>query len=415
VNTTSHDHHPQSNPISIPELLELLGKQTVFIKWPLGSKGTKRQWGNLTIAHMTPAYLKSVAGGNVGVALGEKSGNLIALDVDNDEMVAPFIAANPILKATLQTHGARGRVFWLRMAGIYPPKTKKLKNQSGEDCGEFRSNGSQSIIYGKHPSGKAYEVMNRAKPFTVDFASIVWPQEISNPPILETRLAHTGTEEPEDTEDTEEPEESEEVLAWLFFVHSVEDVLRVSKPSSPHQNYPLALVLARGVKALEAQRKKPFSPEEHQDIHNRWIMEAAPFLRPGQSKGDYFMEYLNAYRLAKYPLGSLKMGQALHAAKQNPLPPDALTWTENPEIRVLAALCRELQKMEGEKPFFLSARTVQTIFKHPSHAIGARWLRSFCVMGILTEIEKGKGFKASRYRYCGPVETTHAPLQSKKS
>ena len=148
----------------------------------------------MTIADMTPAYLKSLAGGNVGVALGEKSGNLVALDVDADELVGPFIAANPIFKTTLQTHGARGRVFWLRMAGGYPRTTKKLKDQACEDCGEFRSNGGQTIIHGIHPNGKAYEVVNCARPVTVDFASIVWPSQISNPPKLETELRVSGTE-----------------------------------------------------------------------------------------------------------------------------------------------------------------------------------------------------------------------------
>ena len=227
---------------------------------------------------------------------------------------------------------------------------------------------------------------------------------ISNPPKLEPEAQLTGTEEPEDTEEPEEPDETEEVSEWLFSVHSIEDALRVSKPTQLHQNYRLALVLARAVKALETLRGSSFSPKEHQDIHNRWLEGAAPFLRPGQSKEDYFMEYLNAYQLAKYPLGSAAVAKAMDAAKQNPLPPDALPWASNPDTRLLAAICRELQKSAGEAPFYLSARTVQRIFQHQTHATGAKWLRSFCVMQILTETEKGKGLRASRYRYCGPLE-----------
>jgi hypothetical protein len=385
--------------VNVSEWRELLGHDVLLLAWPKGSKGTKRKWGNLTVDSMTPAYLKKLERGNIGVALGEKSGNLVALDVDTDEMIQPFLTANSFLKDTLQTHGARGRVFWIRMAGEYPHATKRLKNDSGEDCGEFRSNGSQSIIHGIHPSGKAYAIVNHAKPVIVEFASIIWPTEITNPPKLETQLPVTATEDTEDTEDTKDTDESEEGAVWLFSVHSVEDALRISTPTMPHQNYRCALVLARAVKAVEAQAGKPFTPEQHRDIHNQWLIRAAQFLRPGQTKEDYFMEYLNAYKLAKYPLGSVVMAQAIEAAKKNPLPPDMLTWTDNPDVRLLAAICRELQSMAGNEPFYLSARTVQNIFKHDTHATGAKWLRSFCVMQILDEVEKGKGMRASRYRF----------------
>jgi len=352
---------------------------------------------------MTPAYLNKLEHGNIGVALGTKSGNLIALDVDEDSLVAPYLALNPFLHDTLQTHGARGRVFWLRMAGSYPPKTVKLKTQTGKDGGEFRSNGSQSIIQGIHPAtGKPYQVVKMAKPLVVDFARIVWPPEISNPPRLQAQLPVTATEEPEepeDTEETKESDESNEVAAWVFSVHSVEEALRVSTPTTAHQNYRLALVLARAVKALEAQAGKAFTPEQHQNIHNQWLTRAAQFLRPGQTNEDYFMEYLNAYKLAKFPLGSLALAQALEAAKKKPIPLAALAWTDNPDVRLLAAICRELQIIHGKEPFYLSGRMVQKIFNHNTHATGAKWLRSFCVMQVLDEVKKGKGLIASRYRF----------------
>jgi hypothetical protein len=253
-----------------------------------------------------------------------------------------------------------------------------------------------------HPSGKPYEVVNKAKPLVVDFSSIIWPKEISNPPQLEAQLPVTATEEaeePEDTKDTKESEESDEVGVWLFVVHSVEDVLRASTPTAFHQNYHLALVLGRGVKTLEKQTVKPFTPGQHRDIHNQWLIRAAQFLRPGQSNEDYFMEYLNAYKLAKFPLGSAVLAQALESAKKNPIPPAALPWTDNPDVRLLAAICRELQTIHGSEPFYLSGRMVQRIFKHDTHATGAKWLRSLCVMQVLDELEKGKGVRASRYRF----------------
>src|ERR1035441_3562329 len=52
-----------------------------------------------------------------------------------------------------------------------------------------------------------------------DMTLFSWPQDMNNPPKLETQLPVTATEEaeePEDTEDTKETDESNEVAAWVF-------------------------------------------------------------------------------------------------------------------------------------------------------------------------------------------------------
>jgi hypothetical protein len=103
----------------VSELKELLGSPVVFIDWPKGVKGAKRKWGNLTVADMTPEYLAKLQDGNIGVALGEKSCGLLAIDIDDDALVEPFLALNSHLSGTLQTRGARGRVFWVRANGEY--------------------------------------------------------------------------------------------------------------------------------------------------------------------------------------------------------------------------------------------------------------------------------------------------------
>ncbi|MGA9779657.1 MAG: bifunctional DNA primase/polymerase, partial [Verrucomicrobiia bacterium] len=159
----------------ISELRELLGQDVLLLQWPLGSKGTPRKWGHLTIEAMNdPRYLERLSTGNVGVALGEKSGHLCVVDVDVDELVEPFLSANPHLANTLQTHGARGRVFWMRMRGNYPG-TFTFKSRSGLEAGEFRSHGSQSIISGRHPSGQPYQVVNHSRPVVVEFENLNLP------------------------------------------------------------------------------------------------------------------------------------------------------------------------------------------------------------------------------------------------
>ena len=75
--------------MSVSELREVLGHDVLLLSWPTKSKGTKQPWGNLTVDSMTPAYLKKLECGNIGVVLGNKSGGLAVLDVDDDNLVEP--------------------------------------------------------------------------------------------------------------------------------------------------------------------------------------------------------------------------------------------------------------------------------------------------------------------------------------
>ena len=75
----------------------------VFLCWPLGTKGTKKRWKHLSQSDMTPDYLQSLDGLNVGVVFGQKSANLnghvlAGIDLDRADVVEAFLAANPRLR-----------------------------------------------------------------------------------------------------------------------------------------------------------------------------------------------------------------------------------------------------------------------------------------------------------------------------
>ena len=125
--------------MNVKELRDLLGHDVLLLHCKRRTKKPSGAWGELTIADMEkPDYLAKLERGNIGVALGSKSGNLIALDVDDDSLVEPYLALNPWLNDTLQTRGRRGCVFWLKMAGDYHAKTKPLETLSGGDAGEWQ-------------------------------------------------------------------------------------------------------------------------------------------------------------------------------------------------------------------------------------------------------------------------------------
>lgn len=61
-------------------------------------------------------------------------------------------------------------------------------------------------------------------------------------------------------------------------------------------------------------------------------------------------------------------------------------------------ICMALQAHAGDGPFFLSARTAANLLGHSEHSTAAAMLRSFVRDGVIQEISKGIGNKASRYR-----------------
>jgi hypothetical protein len=77
------------------------------------------------------------------------SNGLVTIDLDQDSYVEALLVANPLLGNTLRTRAVRGCNIWLRCSGEYP-SLQKLKNSCGEEIGEWRADGSQTIIAGTH-------------------------------------------------------------------------------------------------------------------------------------------------------------------------------------------------------------------------------------------------------------------------
>jgi hypothetical protein len=137
---------------------------------------------------------------------------------------------------------------------------------------------------------------------------------------------------------------------------------------------------------------------------NQWHAAAEPFLREGQTKDEYRMEFLNGYRRLRHPLGNLSLEVALERARTDPLPVSAREF-EDERIQLLIAWCWQLQKHVGDhQPFYLSCRDCGRELSI-SHVTAAQWLSGLCAAGILRETEKGsrQTGKASRYRFTGAL------------
>jgi hypothetical protein len=159
----------------------------VLIPVPLKAKGpTLKGWPELTYEQTQTDEYKAMLeeairrGGNLGILLGSASG-VIGIDIDCDDEIAGFLSLNPRLVDTMQTHGAVGRCFWVRLIGEYPERRicaqKKVPGHN-KAVAEFRGGGgAQCIIWGLHPSGHRYIWLKEAPPVEIRFEDIKWPAD----------------------------------------------------------------------------------------------------------------------------------------------------------------------------------------------------------------------------------------------
>jgi AraC-like DNA-binding protein len=176
-------------------------------------------------------------------------------------------------------------------------------------------------------------------------------------------------------------------------------------PTDKHQSNKRLFLLARGIKALEKRLGREYSQTELRKIVDEWCEGATPFLREGQSRDDYWFEFLYGYERVKCPLGEEVITRAWTRAKKL-APPKIAGRFEQEKVRQLVALCRELQQIAGDESFYLSCRTVARLFHHETHTTAARWLRGLRHSKIIRVTEQGgpETNKASRYKYLHPLD-----------
>ncbi|OJV02664.1 MAG: hypothetical protein BGO12_02075 [Verrucomicrobia bacterium 61-8] len=166
----------------LEDILALLGQEAILLPVSRKAKSPSlSDWNKLDLSCMSdPEHLESLTRGNIGVLLGTPSAGLCTIDVDDDDQAEAFLALNPQLQDTLQTRGCRGRNFWVRLDGEYPPLSK-LVILEGTAWGEFRSTGGQTVISGEHPKGMPYQYICKKPPVRLRFEDLRWPQNLKLP------------------------------------------------------------------------------------------------------------------------------------------------------------------------------------------------------------------------------------------
>jgi len=164
----------------VGKIQSVLGPGVVLLPIPSGQKSPSfNGWPDTTLATMLDGlYQGRLLTGNVGVLLGKSSENVCAIDIDDDAAVEPFLELNPVLKGTLRTKGSRGCQLWVRLKDDEAPASSKLSMKDGHAWGEWRADGNQSVIWGRHPKGMDYQWVIHAPAVEIAFDDIVWPENL---------------------------------------------------------------------------------------------------------------------------------------------------------------------------------------------------------------------------------------------
>jgi len=374
----------------ISHLRDLLGR-AVLLPWPSRSKGDRRRWKHLQLADMEDErhLARLEKAGNIGVALGQVSNGLVTIDLDQDSFADGLLAANPLLKDTLRTSASRGCNVWVRCSGDYP-SSQKLKNASGDEIGEWRADGNQTIVSGIHPQGVPYRFVVELPVITLSYNAIIWPERILPPRATESNRVRRVKE-------NEVVGESVAVASSrLIRRFSDEELISQVSPTNYRQNNASLFKLARLVKGCETELGQLATTAELKFVFDRWCLVARRFWR--HTRDDYWAEFLEAYHYARLGLDQDSIELALNRARTIPLP--EVTGFSDERVRLLAGICREMQRLVGDHSFFLPTRKLAQLLRAHWSSV-ARWLVNLEVLGVIRlapgEVRKRGGIRCPRY------------------
>ena len=371
------------------------------------------KWKPFSQRKPTEGELSSWFSGNgvtgLAVVLGQVSGDLGCRDFDAPGAYECWAESEPEIAAKLPTvKSARG-------FNVYFQSAARLRTQTLGD-GELRGEGGYCVLpRSVHPSGHVYQWMI---PLPDAGLPVVNADECGlsrtwAPPSPPNPLCPLYP--PLSTLSTLPALPALPALSSLYSTKrqlvkkqdlgpQVAKAVALALPTDIHQNHKKLFVLARALKAVEKRRGREFSQEELRRVFGQWHVAARRWLRPEKSSDDYWFEFLEARDNAKYPLGEGVLQRAWEAAQKAPLPKVARQF-ETPSLRLLVALCRELQRAAGDAPFYLSYRMAQTLLRPQSSSTAALWLKGLVRSRVIKVIVKGgpETNKATRYRYLHPL------------
>lgn len=319
----------------------------------------------------------------VGVVLGPVSGRLACRDFDTMDAYGAWAATFPDLARQLpQVRTPRGYHVYVRSDR---PGVTDLGD------GEFRGGGIAVLPPSRHANGTRY----------------TWAVPLPDGPLPELDpgaiglLGAVGTDR--ERKRTEENGENRcSGGGGQLGKAEVERVIVATLPDGPGKRHRQVFRLARGLRGIVGTTD--IDPLSFRPVVQEWHRRAIPYITT-LDFAETWIDFLRGWPRVRCPLGINYMPNVLERAKRAAPVPLAAEY-ESDGLRLLAALCRELQQDSGDGPFYIANREAARLLGVPTMQAN-RWLFLLVAEGILSVVTKGGTAdgvrKATRYRFNGQL------------
>lgn len=349
----------------------------------------------------------------LAVVCGPVSGGLVVRDFDSIEAYSRWAAEYPDLAGNLPTvETGRGRHVYFRGPATF--------HDFGD--GEYRGDSGHYVVLppSTHPSGKSYRwIIALPSDESLPIVDPLNAGLLSGDVLDLVDVQHRVQREQSQQSTTEQTEQTEAIAVAttcslsallhgkkthesrtglnsqsLLQQQAVRDAIHRTLPDGIGKRNRAILNLCRALKGIPSICDA--DPRELRPVLKRWHELALPVIGTKPFE-ESWIDFLKTWPKTKYPHGAGPMDKIFETVKTAEPPPEA-TQFEQPALRLLVALCRELQQSAGDAPFYLDCRTGGRLLG-VDHTTVNRWLFLLTTEGLLHVAERGSRGKATRYFY----------------
>lgn len=327
----------------------------------------------------------------LGIVCGRVSGGLLVRDFDSQPAYNAWKASNASLAKVLPTVETRRGFHVYATCGLYLPRGRRTFIYNFDD-GELRGDGGLVVAPPSiHPDSR--------KPYR-------WIKKPTGA-IPEVPLQTFGL--------TPQPgcvTQDVSVLHGWGLPEPVEEAIEETVPCAIGQRNAQVFAFARKLKGMQEYCDAAASDPELLKFVEAWYEVAEPYVAT-QNLQVTLKDFIRGWPQVKWPDCGGSITRAVDCVKATEPPPEALATFnpeyDDPELLVLAGICRELQRQRGERNFYLSTRIAAKalgITGAEPQVKAHRWLNKLCKRGIvrLEKVGTLAGMRASEFRYLGSLD-----------
>lgn len=328
---------------------------------------------------------------NLAVVVGEVSGGLTVLDFDSMDLYAQWKSKNTALAESLPTvKTSRGMHVYFRS------ELKKSKQYNRIDL--IAANKYVLLPPSLHPDNKT-----------------IYEWVIPPNGELPEHNPHTWgldklTEDIEDTEDIEEIEAINIHVDKCTYLSDflkknnfnekisekiIEAIVHTLPKTKGERNQKKLFYFCRWLKGILELAELPV--KELRPIVQEWHQKALPVIGTKPFVTTW-ADFTYGWLKVKWPKGTEILKKAVdNAHKANDILPEAKEYDKK-EVQLLVRVCYELQKLQGEEPFWIACRDAGGIVG-VSHKTANKYLHMLVADEILEVAKKHTTTEATRYKY----------------